>query len=444
MRPRLSPEDQDLGSSATLYCYREQSGGGGGSTEVLPSADVPDGEKPLKAKAHKVGQLNLRKKDVVVKTVNELKTDVRLPDGFTRGNNHVWTTSLEEGPEEAVRDARSEGRRLTVPAGGVVRIVKDHRRPDVSTCICAIRPSRTASSQLMRDLSAAIDEKGENFAKGILCALSENDGTWEDKGRDATRVHCGWAHVMSTIPEEVAQLQGRKRSATRKYASNQIRLPGKEEGFCVPYALQGMETKNYKDNIEPFLLEVGLPAMKLRDELDGGESKKGLDQIYDPHDPEAYGFPVCNDEYRDPKFKQFRRAFSKIAVAIVTDDEDCETEIGRIHIDIKDVKKGFRVKGVGDVQGGSKLQHQISTIVLQMPFGERRQYPPELSCAAESEVGFHYRFGPWNLEPNVVAQVLRGQGVENAVFLYLCRAGRRLGTSDRVWRLQRNFSRADV
>jgi hypothetical protein len=30
MRPRLSPEDQDLGSSATLYCYREQSGGGGG------------------------------------------------------------------------------------------------------------------------------------------------------------------------------------------------------------------------------------------------------------------------------------------------------------------------------------------------------------------------------------------------------------------------------
>ena len=23
-----------------------------------------------------------------------------------------------------------------------------------------------------------------------------------------------------------------------------------------------METKNYKDNIEPFLLEVGLPAMK--------------------------------------------------------------------------------------------------------------------------------------------------------------------------------------
>ena len=59
MRPRFSPEDQDLGSSATLYCYREQSGGGGGSTEVLPSADVPEGEKPLKAKAHKVGQLNL-------------------------------------------------------------------------------------------------------------------------------------------------------------------------------------------------------------------------------------------------------------------------------------------------------------------------------------------------------------------------------------------------
>ena len=162
----------------------------------------------------------------------------------------------------------------------------------------------------------------------------------------------------------------------------------------MPYALQGMETKNYKDNIEPFLLEVGLLAMKLRDELDGGESKKGLDQIYDPHDPEAYGFPVHNDEYRDPKFKQFRRAFSKIAVAIVTDDEDCETEIGRIHIDIKDVKKGFRVEGVGDVQGGSKLQHQISTMVLQMPFGERRQYPPELSCAAESEVSFHYRFGP--------------------------------------------------
>ena len=110
MRPRLSPEDQDLGSSATLYCYREQSGGGGGSTEVLPSADVPDGEKPLKAKAHKVGQLNLRKKDVVVKTVNELKTDVRLPDGFTRGNNHVWTSSLDEGAEEAVRDARSDWR----------------------------------------------------------------------------------------------------------------------------------------------------------------------------------------------------------------------------------------------------------------------------------------------------------------------------------------------
>ena len=107
MRPRFSPEDQDLGSSATLYCYREQSGGGGGSTEVLPSADVPDGEKPLKAKAHKVGQLNLRKKDVVVKTVNELKTDVRLPDGFTRGNNHVWTTSLDEGAEEAVCDAWS-------------------------------------------------------------------------------------------------------------------------------------------------------------------------------------------------------------------------------------------------------------------------------------------------------------------------------------------------
>ena len=76
MRPRLSPEDQDLGSSATLYCYREQSGGGG-STEVLPSADVPDGEKPLKAKARKVGQLNLREEDVVMKTVNELKTDVR-------------------------------------------------------------------------------------------------------------------------------------------------------------------------------------------------------------------------------------------------------------------------------------------------------------------------------------------------------------------------------
>merc|ERR1712167_127085 len=143
------------------------------------------------------------------------------------------------------------------------------------------------------------------------------------------------------------------------------------------------ETKNYKDNIEPFLLEVGLPAMKLRDELDGGESKKGLDQIYDPHDPEAYGFPVHNDEYRDPKFKQFRRAFSKIAVAIVTDDEDCETEIGRIHIDIKDVKKGFRVETVGDVQGGSQLQHQISTMVLQMPFGERRQYPPELSFFAD-------------------------------------------------------------
>ena len=52
MRPRLSPEDQDLGSSATLYCYREQSGGGG-STEVLPSADVPEGEKPLKAKARR-------------------------------------------------------------------------------------------------------------------------------------------------------------------------------------------------------------------------------------------------------------------------------------------------------------------------------------------------------------------------------------------------------
>ena len=163
MRPRLSPEDQDLGSSATLYCYREQSGGGG-STEVLPSADVPEGEKPLKAKAkaRKVGQLNLREEDVVMKTVNEL--------------------------------------------------------------------------------SAAIDEKGENFAKGILCALSENDGTWTDVGRDATRVHCGWAHVMSTIPEEAAQLQGRRRSATRKYGSNQIRLPGKEEGFCVPYALQGMET----------------------------------------------------------------------------------------------------------------------------------------------------------------------------------------------------------
>ena len=88
MRPRLSPEDQDLGSSATLYCYREQSGGGGGSTEVLPSADVPEGEKPLKAKAkaRKVGQLNLREEDVVMETVNELKTDVRLPDGFTRGN----------------------------------------------------------------------------------------------------------------------------------------------------------------------------------------------------------------------------------------------------------------------------------------------------------------------------------------------------------------------
>ena len=90
MRPRLSPEDQDLGRSATLYCYREQSGGGG-STEVLPSADVPEGEKPLKAKAkaRKVGQLNLREEDVVMKTVNELKTDVRLPDGFTRGNNHA-------------------------------------------------------------------------------------------------------------------------------------------------------------------------------------------------------------------------------------------------------------------------------------------------------------------------------------------------------------------
>ena len=213
MRPRLSPEDQDLGSSATLYCYREQSGGGG-STEVLPSADVPDGEKPLKAKARKVGQLNLREEDVVMKTVHELKTDVRLPDGFTRGNNHVWTTSLDEGAEEAVCDARSEGRRLTVPAGGVVRIVKDHRSPDKSTCICAIRPSRTASSQLMRDLSAAIDEKGENFAKGILCALSENDGTWTDVGRDATRVHCGWAHVMSTIPEEVAQLQGVRANLT--------------------------------------------------------------------------------------------------------------------------------------------------------------------------------------------------------------------------------------
>ena len=70
IRPRLSPADQDLGSSATLYCYREQSGGGG-STEVLPSADVPDGEKPLKAKAHKVGQLNL-------------PGGVRLPKG-TRG-----------------------------------------------------------------------------------------------------------------------------------------------------------------------------------------------------------------------------------------------------------------------------------------------------------------------------------------------------------------------
>ena len=132
--------------------------------------------------------------------------------------------------------------RVGMVASGVVRVVKDHRSPDVSTCICAIRPSRTASSQLMRDLSAAIDEKGENFAKGILCALSENDGTWTDVGRDATRVHCGWAHVMSTIPEEAAQLQGRRRSATRKYGSNQIRLPGKEEGFCVPYALQGMET----------------------------------------------------------------------------------------------------------------------------------------------------------------------------------------------------------
>ena len=184
MRPRLSPEDQDLGSSATLYCYREQSGGGG-STEVLPSADVPEGEKPLKAKAkaRKVGQLNLREEDVVMKTVHELKTDVRLPDGFTRGNNHVWTSSLDEGAEEAVCDARSEGRRLTVPAGGVVRVVRDHRSPDKSTCICAIRPSRTASSQLMRDLSAAIDEKGENFAKGILCALSENDGTWTDVRR---------------------------------------------------------------------------------------------------------------------------------------------------------------------------------------------------------------------------------------------------------------------
>uniref|UniRef100_A0A7S3ZXI9 Uncharacterized protein n=1 Tax=Pelagomonas calceolata TaxID=35677 RepID=A0A7S3ZXI9_9STRA len=102
MRPRLSPEDQDLGSSATLYCYREQSGGGGGSTEVFPSADVPEGEKPLKAKAkaRKVGQLN-----------------VRLPDGFTRGNNHVWTSSLDEGAEEAVlklmrlrHDMKKEGR----------------------------------------------------------------------------------------------------------------------------------------------------------------------------------------------------------------------------------------------------------------------------------------------------------------------------------------------
>mmetsp|Transcript_22866 Transcript_22866/g.70469 ORF Transcript_22866/g.70469 Transcript_22866/m.70469 type:complete len:161 (-) Transcript_22866:731-1213(-) len=102
MRPRFSPEDQDLGSSATLYCYREQSGGGGGSTEVFPSADVPEGEKPLKAKAkaRKVGQLN-----------------VRLPDGFTRGNNHVWTSSLDEGAEEAVlklmrlrHDMKKEGR----------------------------------------------------------------------------------------------------------------------------------------------------------------------------------------------------------------------------------------------------------------------------------------------------------------------------------------------
>ena len=165
MRPRLSPEDQDLGSSATLYCYREQSGGGG-STEVLPSADVPEGEKPLKAKAkaRKVGQLNLREEDVVMKTVHELKTDVRLPDGFTRRNNHVWTTSLDEGAEEAVCDARSEGRRLTVPAGGVVRIVKDHRRPDVSTCICAIRPSRTASSQLMMVQHIALSRQGPHVS----------------------------------------------------------------------------------------------------------------------------------------------------------------------------------------------------------------------------------------------------------------------------------------
>ena len=106
MRPRLSPSDQALGSSAPLYFYREQRRGGG-SREVLPSADVPDGEKPLKAKARKVGQLNLREEDVVMKTVHELKTDVRLPDGFTRGNNHVWTTSLDEGAEEAVCDAWS-------------------------------------------------------------------------------------------------------------------------------------------------------------------------------------------------------------------------------------------------------------------------------------------------------------------------------------------------
>ena len=109
MRPRLSPEDQDLGSSATLYCYREQSGGGG-STEVLPSADVPEGEKPLKAKAkaRKVGQLNLREEDVVMKTVNELTTDVRLPDGFTRGNNQLDRRAQRHRRDREVAPPRVE------------------------------------------------------------------------------------------------------------------------------------------------------------------------------------------------------------------------------------------------------------------------------------------------------------------------------------------------
>ena len=248
MRPRLSPEDQDLGSSATLYCYREQSGGGGGHA------------------AASTEQENCGI-DIDYRNVKDLHTTNSV-EGALEGSRE----KIDRHPgapllRGVIEEAREPERMLqaTAEKGVGVKACPGGRSKD-RVIMAAVIPTKTSGNKALRDLYIDPADKNRFIEAVIKCSVDFPQGS-----RRAMQAGFGFMECGGRLTK--------------------VQAPGSEETVDRPYQLAILGNELYQNQVEPMIMHIIRNVVQVRDAVDGGITSREIGR-YLKVDDDCLLFPV--------------------------------------------------------------------------------------------------------------------------------------------------------